>query len=229
MANPLIRKLEQVTQLSAEDKRVLQQIAAERVRVLGPREDIVHEGDKPAQINVILTGWACRYKQLEDGRRSIMAFLLPGDLFDQNIVILSEMDHSVRTITPVTVAEMPQRVFEDLTLHHQLGAFLQHAARVGGQLLGQCGQRPVLSRIVRSSAGAVRKLSGDQDIIILFRGLVGVMGDSHADLLGFGRLAPAQPSRVPLYDRRAAGISAVGQRLSAWFPSQCFCSWSRCR
>jgi CRP-like cAMP-binding protein len=118
MANPLIRKLEQVTRLSAEDKRVLERITAERVRVLGPREDIVHEGDKPAQINVILTGWACRYKQLEDGRRSIMAFLVPGDLYDQNIVILREMDHSVATITRVTVAEMPQRVFEDLTLHH---------------------------------------------------------------------------------------------------------------
>src|SRR5688572_22930619 len=111
MANPPIRNLDQVTRLSAEDTRVLPQMAAERVRVLGPREDIVHEGDKPAEINVILTGWACRYEQLEDGRRSIMAFLVPGDLFGQNIFILREMDHSVGTITPVTVAEMPQRVF----------------------------------------------------------------------------------------------------------------------
>ena len=117
MAIALTRKLEQFTRLSAEDKQVLTQIA-ERVRVLGPREDLVHEGDNPSQINVILSGWACRYKQLEDGRRSITGFMVPGDLCDQNIFILRQMDHSLGAMTPVSVAEIPRAVFEDLTLRH---------------------------------------------------------------------------------------------------------------
>ena len=52
MAIALTRKLEQFTRLSAEDKQVLTQIA-ERVRVFSPHEDLVHEGDRPSQINVI--------------------------------------------------------------------------------------------------------------------------------------------------------------------------------
>jgi CRP-like cAMP-binding protein len=118
VANPLICRLEQFRRLSAEDKRILERITAERIRVLRPREDIIREGDKPTQINVILSGWACRYKELEDGRRSIMAFLVPGDLYDQNVFILREMDHSVGTLTAVRMAEIPQSVFEDLTLNH---------------------------------------------------------------------------------------------------------------
>jgi len=118
MAHHLIRKLEQFTRLSGEDKHVLERITAERVRGLGPCENLVHEGDRSSQINVILSGWGCRYKHLEDGRRSIMAFLVPGDLCDQNIFILRQMDHSVGAMTPVTVAEISRAVFEDLTLHH---------------------------------------------------------------------------------------------------------------
>ena len=116
MSNPLVHKLEQFTRLSGEDKQVLERIASERVRVFGPREDLAHEGDRPSQINLILSGWACRYKQLQDGRRSIMAFLVPGDLYDQNIFILRQMDHSVATLAPVRVAEIPRAVFEDLTI-----------------------------------------------------------------------------------------------------------------
>ncbi|MCB8822870.1 Crp/Fnr family transcriptional regulator [Microvirga rosea] len=117
MAIALIRKLEQFTRLSAEDKQVLTEITG-RGRVFQPREDLVQEGDKPSQINVILSGWACRYKQLEDGRRSITGFMVPGDLCDQNIFILRQMDHSLGAITLVTVAEIPRAAFEELTLKH---------------------------------------------------------------------------------------------------------------
>jgi CRP-like cAMP-binding protein len=82
MAKHLLRKLEQFTKLSDNDKQALERAAGERVRSLGPREDIIHEGDKPRQVNVILEGYACRYKVLEDGRRSIAAFLMPGDVRD---------------------------------------------------------------------------------------------------------------------------------------------------
>ena len=107
MATYLIRKLEQFTKLSSVDKEALEQAAALKVRQLRPREDIIHEGDKPRQVNLILEGWACRYKVLEDGRRQISAFLVPGDLCDMRMFILKRMDHSIGALTPVTVAEIP--------------------------------------------------------------------------------------------------------------------------
>jgi CRP-like cAMP-binding protein len=118
MTNAVVRKLELFTRLSADDKAILSRLANGRVRQFNAREDIVREGDSPKDVNVFLGGWACRYKQIEDGRRQIIAFLLPGDLCDLNVFILKEMDHSVGAITPVTVAEVSREAFEDMTLNH---------------------------------------------------------------------------------------------------------------
>jgi CRP-like cAMP-binding protein len=116
--NPLIRKLEQFARLSADDRRVLDRLVGERVRRVGPREDVIREGEKPRVVSLVLSGWVCRYKQLADGRRQIMGFFVPGDLCDLNVYILREMDHSVGTITPVTLAEVPRPVMEEVTLAH---------------------------------------------------------------------------------------------------------------
>ncbi|MBY0294896.1 MAG: Crp/Fnr family transcriptional regulator [Methylobacterium sp.] len=115
MATYLIRKLEQFTALSRDDKEALERAASVRQRRLGSREDIFREGDAPGRVNLILDGWACRYKMLEDGRRQIAAFLLPGDLCDLRMFILRQMDHSVGTLSPVTVAEIPKDAVIDLT------------------------------------------------------------------------------------------------------------------
>ena len=110
MATYLIRKLEQFTQLSADDKRDLEQAAAVKVRLVRPREDIIREGDQPRQINLILDGWACRYKVLEDGRRQIVSFLVPGDVCDIHMFILKQIDHSMGALTSVRVAEIPSDI-----------------------------------------------------------------------------------------------------------------------
>ncbi len=103
---PLIRKWEQFTPLSVEDKHVTEQLAQERVRRLGAHEDLIQEGDKPKYVNLILSGMACRYKTLEDGRRQITGFFVAGDICDQYVYILREMDHSVATLTDVVFAEI---------------------------------------------------------------------------------------------------------------------------
>jgi len=115
--NPVVRKLELYTRLSADDKAALERLATARVRQFGSREDIVREGDTPKDVFMFLSGWACRYKQLEDGRRQIIAFFLPGDLCDLNVFILREMDHSVSAITPVTLAEVSRETFDETLLN----------------------------------------------------------------------------------------------------------------
>lgn len=118
MATYLIRKLEQFTQLSETDKKALQEAAALKLRQLRSREDIIHEGDKPRHVNLVLEGWACRYKVLEDGRRQITAFLVPGDMCDLRVFILKEMDHSIGAVTPLKVAEIPSDTILELTDNH---------------------------------------------------------------------------------------------------------------
>lgn len=104
--DPLTRKLEQFTRLSPEDKRALRQLAREGVRGFAAREDLAREGDEPRHVKVFLQGWACRYKTLEDGRRQILAFLVPGDVCDFDAFVLRRIDHSIGALTPVTAAEV---------------------------------------------------------------------------------------------------------------------------
>lgn len=118
MTNPLILKLEHFTRLSPVERDMLTEVASERVRRFEARSDIIREGDEPTDVNLFLSGWACRHKQLEDGRRQIVAFFIPGDLCDHNVFILREMDHSIAAITPVTVAELSRDTFERITLEH---------------------------------------------------------------------------------------------------------------
>jgi CRP-like cAMP-binding protein len=118
MPTALIAKLERFARLSQDDKAALQRLASANVRNLGPHEDVIREGDRPVELNLVLSGWACRHKHLEDGRRQIIAFFLPGDLCDHHVFVLKEMDHSVSTITPVTVAGVSREAFEAATVKH---------------------------------------------------------------------------------------------------------------
>lgn len=110
----LIRKLELFTKLSASDRDALSRIATDRVRHYAPREDLVREGEPPDAMYIMLDGWACRYKFLEDGRRQIVAFFLPGDVCDFNVFILKEMDHSIAAINQVRVGEVARDSFQDM-------------------------------------------------------------------------------------------------------------------
>lgn len=75
-------------------------------RLVAARTDIIHEGDDPRAVNVILDGWACRYRQFANGRRQIVALLLPGDLCDPHVFLLDAMDHTIGAITPVLLGQI---------------------------------------------------------------------------------------------------------------------------
>jgi CRP-like cAMP-binding protein len=111
VANPLINKLERYARLSAEDRQALERMSCERVRQVGARRDLIREGDCPREMNLILSGWACRYRELSDGRRQIVSLLLPGDICDLNVFVLREMDHTISAMTRVTYAELPREAF----------------------------------------------------------------------------------------------------------------------
>ena len=116
-AEALICKLRNFARLSGEDRATLDRLAEHRRDFLA-REDLIREGDQPSRIYVMLRGWACRYKFLEDGRRQIVAFFLPGDICDFNIFILRQMDHSIGALTDVTLAEIGRASFEKLIDAH---------------------------------------------------------------------------------------------------------------
>ncbi|MGJ3263700.1 MAG: Crp/Fnr family transcriptional regulator [Salinarimonas sp.] len=105
-ADPFFRRLNSYVALTPDDERLVEDLCRERVRRVGPREDVVREGERPRGLHLVLDGWAMRYKSLEDGRRQVLSFVLPGDLCEQHVLLLPRADHSLGSITPVTVAEV---------------------------------------------------------------------------------------------------------------------------
>src|SRR5690606_36928753 len=114
----LVAKLEHYTRLAQEERCFLTALTRQRVRRVNSREDIMREGDRPSSMSIVRTGWACRYKTLEDARRQTIAFFLPGDICDLNVFVTREMDHSVGAITPVSVAEVSRSAFEELRTNY---------------------------------------------------------------------------------------------------------------
>jgi CRP-like cAMP-binding protein len=113
MPNPAIRKLENFSTLSDEEKRALDE-AIGRTKEVGAGEDIVRDGACPSDCTLILKGFACRYKVLEDGRRQIMSFHIPGDICDLQSLLLEKMDHGIGALVPCKVALIPHRTVLEL-------------------------------------------------------------------------------------------------------------------
>ncbi|AWB22818.1 Crp/Fnr family transcriptional regulator [Methylobacterium currus] len=104
----LIRKLGRYAGLSTVDEEMLRQLARASGWV-GPRSDLLREGAAPRDVCVILEGWACAYKQLEDGRRQIIAYLMPGDVCSMAAVFPDVINYTTGTLTSVRMAQMSGR------------------------------------------------------------------------------------------------------------------------
>jgi len=107
-------KLEAFTKLSSDDRSALSAVT-KNVRWVDARRDVVSEGDKPRFVHLVCEGWACRYKQLPDGKRQIVSLFVPGDFCDLNVYILKSMDHSIGAITRLKVAMITPEEMNALT------------------------------------------------------------------------------------------------------------------
>jgi CRP-like cAMP-binding protein len=106
-AHPLIRNLSNHAALSDEERNAIVQ-ATGKVSDFRSGDDIVSRGDLTGGVRLMLDGFACRYKILEDGRRQILGYLVPGDLCDLHVFLLKRMDHSVAAMTRSRVAIISQ-------------------------------------------------------------------------------------------------------------------------
>lgn len=117
MSNPLVRKLDQAGVLDDADRAILKDLSS-RARRIDGRQDLIRAGDRPENVLLVMDGWACRYKILRNGRRHIMAFLVPGDFCDLHVAILGEMDHNIGTAWGCTIVEIPCATIDEITANH---------------------------------------------------------------------------------------------------------------
>lgn len=115
--NVFVRKLGTYVPLGSADRAALE-AALTSVRTVERRGCILAEGREAPGAHVVLSGVACRYKLLPDGRRQILDFLLPGDLCDGHALFLARMDHAVAAVSACRVAYLPRHALIELAGAH---------------------------------------------------------------------------------------------------------------
>lgn len=149
---PLFRLLGRYMPLEEADRDALLALGAGPVCTREARHDIAREGESPTVVRLLVSGWACRYKDLPDGRRQIVGFFLPGDFCDLNIYILRELDHSIGALTAVRYYEIQPEQFQAVIEErpHLLRALLWHEMVSSGiqrEWLLSIGQRSPFERL----------------------------------------------------------------------------------
>jgi CRP-like cAMP-binding protein len=102
----LTRKFESIGALSTAQRSALDDLKGV-TKPVSAHEAIVREGERPAAVTLLLSGFLCRQKVLPDGRRQIMSFHIPGDIPDLQSLFIDIMDHSLGTLAPSMIALIP--------------------------------------------------------------------------------------------------------------------------
>jgi CRP-like cAMP-binding protein len=68
--------------------------------VVSAGTSILAEDSKSTHLFTILSGWAFHYRTLEDGRRQIINYALPGDFVGLQASLTDPMSHGVEALTP---------------------------------------------------------------------------------------------------------------------------------
>ena len=71
---------------------------------------LASEGEVGNSLYRITRGWAFRYRSGTGASRQIIDFLLPGELVGLGAALLGVMDHSVRTLTPLSAGAIDARL-----------------------------------------------------------------------------------------------------------------------
>ncbi|MBO6783759.1 MAG: Crp/Fnr family transcriptional regulator [Alphaproteobacteria bacterium] len=147
----LERKFDGVVDLSDEEISHLAELQSES-NGFAANKDVVEAGE-PADLTLILIeGWAYRYKTLEDGKRQIVSFLIPGDFVNLYAALFDEADTSVRTLTDCQFAGAnPDQMLEIFKTEPRLAALLcwsagEHDAILAEQIV-RIGRRSAYERI----------------------------------------------------------------------------------
>jgi CRP/FNR family transcriptional regulator, anaerobic regulatory protein len=121
-------------------------------RSVAARHNLYRAGEASDGVQVVCEGWAVRFLQLPDGKRQILAVVMPGDLISAGAMFERQFSFSVQAVTRVhycifPFAEVRSRLRDDPAL---LDAWLALAAaehRDADRRLVDLGQRSALERI----------------------------------------------------------------------------------
>ncbi len=105
--------------------------AGRECRSFAPGAELFAQDQINEDVFTLVEGWAALHHILEDGRRQILQFLLPGDICGFVSPPGGPAPHAAEALTEVTATVLPQSQFVSM-----LAADARHAASVIGRLSG---------------------------------------------------------------------------------------------
>lgn len=146
-----LRQNKSFRKFSAEELEFMQGFKSGEL-VLDAGSTILVEGTNSPHLYTVLSGWAIKHKSLEDGRRQVLNFALPGDFLGLQGSIFESMHHTVEALTSVVLCVFPREKLWTLYEKHQGLAFdvTWLAAReetILGDYLVTVGQRRATERV----------------------------------------------------------------------------------
>ena len=136
MQNPLTLRLENYVALDIDDRRMLDHIVAAS-RDVAAGEHVVGDGDDPKGVRLIIEGLACRYKILPDGKRQIVAYMVPGDFCDLYAFVLGQRNRNIAAISPCRVVDISSEQIAAMTNRPRLGRALWRTSLVDESILSE--------------------------------------------------------------------------------------------
>jgi CRP-like cAMP-binding protein len=126
--------------------------ARRAVRVLDAGLPVYRQGEPTGDLFNLVSGWVMQYQDLEDGRRQILRFLVPGALFGYEPSGVKGMCHGAETLTNASLCVVPAvRMAE---LRHRHDAFnerfmwmLERDSHLAFDHLMSLGQRDARERV----------------------------------------------------------------------------------
>jgi len=79
---------------------------------------VLVEGSHSAHLFTVLSGWGFRFKLLQDGRRQILNYVLPGDMIGLQGALMGEMEHSVEALTEIRLCVFERQKLNSLYRNH---------------------------------------------------------------------------------------------------------------
>lgn len=118
-----LMKLRARDPISAEEEAVIRASVA-AMRCYRADETIVAAHERVRVCTILLSGVACRARDLDDGRRQITELHVAGDYMDLHSFTLKTLDHEVLALSDCTVALVPHEAVRRITEEYP------HLARV---------------------------------------------------------------------------------------------------
>ncbi len=126
-------------------------LAPAPVQVMAAGQDLFSQGEPCRQVFMILDGWVCLYELLEDGRRQILHFALPGDIVgfrpDSRSSPFGAQALSQVCLCPISRSRLVEAAQANAGLAFRLACMLYDDGAEAYERLTSIGRKTALERV----------------------------------------------------------------------------------